>query len=295
MNRAITQNEIIFPEILAPRPQTIHKKQCGQVLVIAGSKGMTGAAVLTCRAAMRAGAGVVTLAFPETLAKIYKDLLPEVMTIPCSATSESTLSYEAVPILLEKSTNFAVVVIGPGLSKNKETQKLTRALVKKLEKPLIIDADGLNALVGQAAKLLTQRRAETIITPHEGEMAGLVNKDLKSARIIKNDKVKTAREYAQKWLVNIILKGAGTVIAEPGGEVIINGSGGPALATAGTGDVLTGIISAFWAQNIKKPFRSACTAVYLHGLAGDKAAAKLGERSVIASDVIKWLPAVMKK
>ncbi len=292
--KTVTQNKILFPEILAPRPGSVHKKQCGRVLVVAGSRGMTGAAVLTCRAAMRAGAGIVTLAFPETLPEIYKDLLPEVMTIPCPATSEGTLSYEALRILLEKSAEFDVVAVGPGLSRNEETQKLVRELIVQLNKPLILDADGLNALVGQTAKLLTQRKQETIITPHEGEMAGLVNKDLKSVRIIKDDKVKAAREYAQKWLVNIVLKGSGTVIADPGGETIINESGGPALATAGTGDVLTGIIAAFWAQNLQKPFRSACTAVYLHGLAGDEAAIRLGEQAVIASDVIELLPEMMK-
>lgn len=293
--KPVIQNKILFPEILAPRPKDVHKKQCGRVLVVAGSKGMTGAAVLTCRAALRAGAGIVTLAFPETLGEIYRDLLPEVMTIPCPATSDGALSYKTLETILEKSVEFDVVAVGPGISKNEETQILVRELMVKLKKPLILDAESLNALIGHTDKLLAQRQEETIITPHEGEMAGLVNKDLESVRVIKEDKVRAAREYAQKWLVNIVLKGSGTVIAEPGGEMIINGSGGPALATAGTGDVLTGIIAAFWVQNLHWPFRSACTAVYLHGLAGDKAAEKLGERSVVASDVIEWLPEVMKK
>ncbi|MFH2104723.1 MAG: NAD(P)H-hydrate dehydratase [Parcubacteria group bacterium] len=289
MDNPTIQNKLLFPEILAPRPGSVHKKQCGQVLVVAGSRGMTGAAVLTCRAALRAGAGIVTLAFPETLTEIYADLLPEVMTIPCPATDEGTLSYEALKVLLKKSADFDVVAIGPGLSRNKETQKLVRELVVELDKPLVLDADGLNALVGQADKLLTQRKRETIITPHEGEMARLT-----SLRNIKNNRTKIAQNHAQKWLVNIILKGPETIIAGPDGQAVLNKSGSRALATAGTGDVLTGILATLWAQNIKQPLESASTAVYLHGLAGDKAAAKLGERSVIASDVIKWLPEVMK-
>lgn len=289
MDNPTIQNKLLFPEILAPRPGSVHKKQCGQVLVVAGSRGMTGAAVLTCRAALRAGAGIVTLAFPETLTEIYADLLPEVMTIPCPATDEGTLSYEALKVLLKKSADFDVVAIGPGLSRNKETQKLVRELVVELDKPLVLDADGLNALVGQADKLLTQRKRETIITPHEGEMARLT-----SLRNIKNNRTKIAQNHAQKWLVNIILKGPETIIAGPDGQAVLNKSGSRALATAGTGDVLTGILATLWAQNIKQPFESASTAVYLHGLAGDKAASKLGKRSVIASDVIEWLPEVTK-
>ncbi|NQV13715.1 MAG: NAD(P)H-hydrate dehydratase [Parcubacteria group bacterium] len=289
--KPITQNKIIFPEILAPRPGSVHKKQCGQVLVVAGSRGMTGAAVLTCRAALRAGAGIVTLAFPETLTEIYADLLPEVMTIPCPATDEGTLSYEALEILIEKSAEFDVVAIGPGLSQNKETQKLIRELIVELDKPLVLDADGLNALAGQVDKLLPQRKNETIITPHEGEMARLSGLSVEN---IKEDRAKIAQNYVQKWLVNILLKGPETIIAGPDGRTVINESGSRALATAGTGDVLTGILATLWAQNIKQPLESASTAVYLHGLAGDKAAAKLGKRSVIASDVIGELPKLLK-
>ena len=286
----ITQDKILFPEILAPRPGSVHKKQCGQVLIVAGSHGMTGAAVLACRAALRMGAGIVTLAFPESLRDIYKDLLPEVMTIPCPATDEGTLSYQALPKILEKSADFDVVAVGPGLSQHKETQKLTRELVQEIKRPLIIDADGLNALVGQVAKILAQRPAETIITPHEGEMARLVKQDVKK---IKKDKITVAQNNAHQWLVNVVLKGPETVIAGLDKQVILNKSGNRALATAGTGDVLTGMIAALWAQNIKQPLEAASTAVYLHGLAGEKAAAKLGKRSVIASDVIEQLPATI--
>ena len=312
----IIQKKLLYPKILKKRLKDAHKKSHGQVLVIAGSKGMTGAAALACKATMRAGAGIVTLAYPESLKEIYKDLLVEVMTIPCPETADGTLSYKALNLLLEKSKYFDIVIVGPGLSKNNETGKLIQDLVAKLEKPIVLDADGLNALENKT-DLFLKRKNRIILTPHEGEMARLTGLSMEE---IKKNRANIAQKFAEKWGVVVVLKGHNTIIAEPvsefgfrasfakvatkvkyrepsfyAGRLVINKTGGSALATAGTGDVLCGIIGSLWAENIDEPFESACTGVYLHGLSGDLAEKELGERSVIASDVIEYLSKVIKK
>lgn len=287
----INQDRLLFSEILTKRPIDSHKNKCGRVLIIAGSLGMTGAAALSCRAAMRAGAGIVTLAFPEKLSNIFRQLLLEVITVPCPQTNEGSLAYDSLPILLEKSKDFDVVALGPGLSKNKETEKLIRDFIIKVKKPAILDADGLNAFAFKM-DLLKRRKYKTVITPHPGEMSNLSGLSIEE---IQENRVEAAQNYAKEWNSIVILKGYNTVIASADGRTVINKTGGPALATAGTGDVLLGIIAALWAQNIKKPFNASCTAVYLHGLAGDMAAKELGERSVIASDVIEYLPKALKQ
>lgn len=289
-NKSTIQNKLLYPEILKKRPNNIHKKQCGKILIIAGSKGMTGAAVLACRAAIRAGAGIVTLAYPASLVEIYKELLPEVMTLPYHKTRKGTLRHKALNLILEKSEEFDIVLIGPGLSKNKDTQKLVQDLVLKLPKPILLDADGLNALESKT-ELFLKRNNYKIITPHEGEMAKLTGLSVKE---IQKDRIDIASKYAKEWKAVVVLKGYETIIAKPSGKTTINKTGGPSLATAGTGDVLAGIIASLLAENIKKPFEAACTGVYLHGIAGDLAEKKLGERSVIASDVIEYLSEAIK-
>ncbi len=286
----INQDRILFPQILGKRSKNTHKKACGKVFIIAGSRNMTGAAALTAKAAMRSGAGYVTLAFPEKLANIYRELLLEVTTVPCLQTKAGTLSEEALDLLIKKSKGYDVVAIGPGLSQNKDTAQLIRNFILKVQKPLVIDADALNALKNNAG-ILKKRIKKTIITPHPGEMSNLSGLSINE---IQNDRDGIARRYAKEWKVILVLKGYHTVIAYPDGRTIINMTGGPSLATAGTGDVLLGVIAAFWADNIKKPFDATSTAVYLHGLAGDVATEKIGEKSVIASDVIDILPEVIK-
>lgn len=283
------QTKLLFPQILKKRPPEVHKKALAKVLVVAGSKGMTGAAVLVCKAALRAGAGMVCLAFPESLREIYKDLLPEALTLPCPATKQGTLSKRALKPILEKSKEYDVVAIGPGLSQNPETQVLTRSLLARLEKPVILDADGINAI--KEARILRQRKIPTIITPHPGEMARLLGIRVEA---VQKDREHIAVGAAKKFRAIVVLKGYHTVIASKQGNVVVNKTGGPALATAGTGDVLLGIMSVLWSENLAYPFESAATAVYLHGLAGDLAAKELGERAVIASDVIKYLLKVFK-
>ena len=255
---------------------------------------MTGAAALATRAAQRAGAGIVTLAFPDELIGIYKEILPEVMTVPCFSTDEGTFSKRSLDSLLRKASSFDITAIGPGFSRNKEASELAREFIRKVNKPLIIDADGLNALEG-SLEIISSRKALTVITPHEMEMARLMKfgefKDPWNDEFRKTTTLKKSKE----WNVYIILKGSKTVVASPEGEFYINDTGGPHLATAGAGDVLTGIIAAFMSTNLSYPFDVLSVGVYIHGLAGDLAKEELGERSVIASDIIGYLPKAIKE
>lgn len=289
--KIIIQDKLLFPEILKPRKKTAHKKICGRVLVVAGSLGMTGAAALVCKAAFRAGAGVVTLAFPKSLDEIYKKIFIETMTLPCPETKDRTMSKKAFRLIMRKSKDFDIIAVGPGLSRNKDTAFLIRKLLKKLKKPVVLDADGLHALASNM-RILEKRKAPTIITPHPGEMADLLK--TKPEKILEERK-KFIPLFSKRYKVVTVLKGHETIVVDSEGRIVINKVGGPELATAGTGDVLVGIISAFWAANIKKPFESACTGVFIQGLSGQKAKEELGTYSVIASDLIEFLPNILRK
>ena len=297
----LIQNKLLFPEILWKRPQNIYKRQAGKVLVVAGSRGMGGAAALTAEAAMRAGAGVVVLAFPDILEKIYKKILLEIITIPLPSTKTGSIANDALPEILKASEDCDVVVCGPGLSRNEETAFVVQEMIQKIEKPIILDADGLNALVGKTG-LLSKRTYPTILTPHQGEFSRLTGLNIKK---IEKKRKELAEQYAKTWKSIIVLKGEDTMIADSDREVINKSGpprlavdarqGGPELATAGTGDVLSGIIATFCAQNLNQLFEAVSTAVFLHGIAGAIAKQKIGERSVIASDIIKYLPEAIKQ
>ncbi len=253
---------------------------------------MPGAGILTASAAQRSGAGLVTVAYPSNLSKVYQSVLPEVLHLPLPQTKSGTLAVEAYREIIQNYSTIDVGVIGPGLSRNAATQKVCIHVIQKFQKPLVIDADGLNAIADSrnVATVLQKRRQITIITPHEGEMARLTK--FTSKRIVEN-RIAIAKKFSHTWDTIIVLKGHKTVIASPDGTVLVNETGGPALATAGSGDVLSGIISTMVAQNISKPFHAAAVAVALHGSAGDQAAAELGERSVTASDLISVLPLIL--
>jgi len=286
----LSQDHLLFPEILWKRPQNIYKRQCGKILIIAGSLGMAGAAALATEVAFRSGAGIVILAFPDSIKEIYKKILPEAMSLELPSTPSGSISFKAYEKIKNNLSDIDVVALGPGLSRNSETGKLILKLIKEIEIPLIIDADGLNALIGNL-KIITKRLSSTIITPHPGELGRLINKKPEE---INKDRLKITSNTANQFNTITVLKGYETVIAEPSGRVVINKTGGPELATAGTGDVLVGIIATFVAQNLKKIFEATSTAVYIHGLAGNLAAQKIGTRSVIASDIIKYLPKAIK-
>ena len=270
---------------LSPRKLDSHKGTFGHLLVIAGSTGKGGAAVLTSLAALRSGTGLVTLATPSTVEARLHPQPPEIMTLPLSETPEQTLSHLAIEPLLDFSQNTNIIAIGPGLSVHPDTTRLVRDIIARSSLPMVIDADGLNALVHHL-DLLPQAHAPIVLTPHPGEMARLCGRNKNE---IQEDRIGIAKEFAQKWAVTVVLKGAHTIIATPEGELFVNPTGNPGMATAGTGDVLTGMIAGLMAQNHEIGF-AVRLGVYLHGLAGDLAARAVGAVGFIASDVIAQIP-----
>ena len=292
MERLI-QDKIIFPEIIWQRPQNIHKRQAGKILIIAGSKGMSGAGLLTAEAAFRTGIGLVVFGYPTNLKEVYRQVLPEMMSLILPETPAGSLSLLALDEIIKGSEDVDLVVLGPGLTKNSETVSLIQQVVIKIDKPLIIDADGLNAIAESDPNEIFQNRlSPTIITPHYGEMGRLIEMPPKE---IEDDKYKLSARYAREWNLILVLKGHETLITEPSRKQVVNQSGGPSLATAGSGDVLSGIIGTLCSQNKEKLFEATASAVYLHGLAGDLAESEIGERSVMATDVINNLPKALKQ
>ncbi|MBU4560961.1 NAD(P)H-hydrate dehydratase [bacterium] len=284
---------------LKPRRPDTHKGTYGHLFVIAGSVGMTGAATLTsqaaslCFGALRSGVGLVTLGIPESLNEIMEVKLTEGMTLPLPETKKKTLSLKAKEEILKFSKKADALALGPGLSANKETKQLIRNLIKKISLPMVIDADALNALVGHLSILQSriQHPGSRIITPHPGEMARLIGK---KAKEVQENRIKVAGDFAKKYKVIVVLKGARTVISDPKGNICINPTGNPGMASAGVGDVLTGMIGSFLAQR-REPLEAAKMGVYLHGLAGDLAAQEKGEEPLIASDVLEKLPQSFKQ
>lgn len=292
----ITKEEI--SSYLKPRKPDTHKGTYGHLFVIAGSVGMTGAATLTsqaaslCFGALRSGVGLVTLGIPESLNEIMEIKLTEGMTLPLPETKKKTLSLKAEKKIIEFSKKTDAIALGPGLSINKETQRLVKNLIKKISLPMVIDADALNALVGHLSILRSriQDPGSRIITPHPGEMARLIGKTTKE---VQENRIKIAGDFAKRYKVIVVLKGARTVIADPEGNIYINPTGNPGMASAGVGDVLTGMIGSFLAQR-KEPLEAAKIGVYIHGLAGDLACQEKGEEPLIASDILEKLPQAFK-
>jgi NAD(P)H-hydrate epimerase len=255
------------------------------VLVVGGSVGLTGAVALAARAALRSGAGYVQAAVPKSLNDILEVKLTEEMTLPMPETSERTLAMAALEPLLARVARADVVAMGCGLSRHREAGELVRRVASECERPMVIDADGLNAFEGHT-ETIARAPGVRVLTPHLGEMerlTGVPAADLEARRI------DAAREWAQRWGAIVVLKGAPTVIADPHGRVAVNPTGNPGLATSGTGDVLTGTIAALLAQGLK-PFDAARLAAYVHGMAGDMAAGEKGQAGLVAGDVVEQLP-----
>ena len=276
-------------ELIPPRAAESHKGSFGHVLVIAGSIGKGGAAAMTALSCLRSGAGLVTLAVPESVQPIVAEKVTEVMTCPLAETDEKTIALSAMEKILDLSRDKEVLAIGPGLTTHKETAEITRRLIKEIEAPIVIDADAINALAGHL-DVLRDRRFPTILTPHPGEMGRLAGK---GSADVQRDRIGMARAFATAHGVYLILKGAHTVIAEPSRGVHLSPTGNPGMATAGTGDALTGIIAGLIAQGmvISAAVR---LGVYLHGLAGDMAAKDIGMVGMIAGDLIARIPAAIR-
>ena len=282
-----TQEEV--RAALPPRDPEGHKGTYGHVLVLAGSPGKTGAAALCSLGALRVGAGLVTLALPEGLNDVMEIKLTEVMTVGLPETEERTVAFEARDTLLALMEGKRVLALGPGLSTHPETVRLVAALVQAAKIPLVIDADGITAL-GRQAEVLSKASVPVILTPHPGELSRLL---WVSKEEVIEKRIPIAQKVTSTYNVHLVLKGARTVIAEPGGTVHINPTGNPGMATGGVGDVLTGIIAGLVSQGVA-PVLAATTGVYLHGLAGDLACRALGPEAMIASDLLEKLPEAIR-
>lgn len=268
-------------KIISKRLPNTHKYHYGHVLVIAGSTGMTGAAYLCSQAAMLSGSGVVTLAVPSGINDIMEVKLTEVITSPQPQTKEGTLSYKACNALLSEADKANAVVMGCGLGRHAEIKKLVTELIKTIKVPMVVDADALFALSDEMS-VLKEAQAPVIITPHAGEAARLLNI---TANEVEADRQDIAKELAKKYSISVVLKGHKTVVSDKDGDIYVNDTGNPGMATAGVGDVLAGMIGSLLGQGLEA-FASAKLAVYLHGLSGDIAARKKGQVSLIASDVL---------
>jgi hydroxyethylthiazole kinase-like uncharacterized protein yjeF len=275
--------------LVAPRRMDAHKGSFGHVLLIAGSVGKTGAAAMAAKAALRAGAGLVTVATAKSALPIIASLGMEFMTEPLPETEAGTISPRAMDYgrLDQLVDGKSVLAVGPGIGTTRETAEFVRTVVNKYAVPVVLDADGLNAFAGCMETLRAEDRVR-ILTPHPGEMARLTGKT--TAEILAR-RVEVPRQFAQRHGVVLVLKGSRTLTAAPDGQVWVNPTGNPGMATGGTGDVLTGIIAGLLAQYpARPPAQVAAAGVYLHGLAGDRAAVEWGAASLIAGDLLDALP-----
>ena len=274
-----------------PRRPDANKGNFGHVLILAGSLGKTGAAALAAKAALRVGAGLVTVATAASALPTVASLGMEYMTEPLPQTEAGTISLRALDYgrldnLLEGKS---VLAIGPGIGTVPETAELVRTLVNRRRLPVVLDADGLNAFAGHMDRFQSGGDlAEAALTPHPGELSRLVGLGIPE---IQAHRVENAREFARKYKVNLVLKGFRTLTAAPDGKVWVNPTGNPGMATGGTGDVLTGMMAGLVAQYRDRPLGDvAAAAAYLHGLAGDLAAREMGQAPLIAGDLIGALP-----
>lgn len=278
-------------QALPDRAPSSHKGTFGHAGIVAGSVGKTGAAALAARAALRVGAGLVTVATPSSVNDVLEAKLLEAMTMPLPETKARTLARSGLDRVVAFLQSRTAVAVGPGLSTHPETVELVQSLMKHLDRPSVLDADALNALAGRAS-LLTECKTPPILTPHPGEMARL-EVDA-TTQTVNADRIGTARRFARERGVFVVLKGARTVIARPDGLVAICPTGNPGMATAGTGDVLTGMIVGLLAQRVSA-WEAVCAATYFHGLAGDLAAQQLGQPGMLAGDLIAQIPYALQR
>jgi hydroxyethylthiazole kinase-like uncharacterized protein yjeF len=280
----------IPPELRLPdRPEGANKGSFGQVVVVAGSLGYTGAPFLTATAAARAGAGYVRLLAAETIYPILAMKCAEVVVTQVPEVAPGTLGHAGLDTLLRYCSAADACVVGPGLGREYSTRRLVIDLLGQIKSPAVVDADALNALAEQR-KTLPRLRSRLILTPHPMEMSRLTGLKVEE---IQADREGVAGRFAAEWGQVVVLKGAHTVVADPGGTVRVNPHSNPALATAGTGDVLAGIIGGLLAQGLDL-FEAAVTGVFLHGAAGDEASARMGDAGVLASDLLPLIPVTIR-
>lgn len=276
--------------LLPPRPADAHKGDAGRLFILAGSVGLSGAAALCAMGALRVGAGLVTVGVPKSLHHPMVEKLTEAMLRVLPETKDGSLSQQGLAEIASTADTMDAVAIGPGLSQHPQTKALVRQLLPKIRKPLVLDADGLNALADDVA-LLRKLPLPIIVTPHPGEMGRLIRL---SAAEVQRDRQRIATEFAKKYHVVIVLKGHDTVVASFDGAVQINDTGNPGMASGGCGDVLTGMIAGLLGQGLSL-FDAAQLGAYVHGLAGDLAAKERGEIGLIASDLADRIPKAIRQ
>ncbi len=281
---------MLWPALFFDRKKQTHKGDYGHVLIVAGSRSYTGAALLCSEAAMRSGAGYVTLAFPESLQGVIACGAREVVTLPLRSTAQQSVSERALPQLMPVLKKSDCLLAGCGMSRHPSTQALIRSLVRRASTPVVVDADGLNAVAGHLG-ILRGLKHPVVLTPHAGEMERLCGRRIDAAPAARKE---VAKDFALRYNVTLILKGHRSLVYSSRGRLYENTTGNPGLATAGSGDVLSGIVAAFLGQGME-PFEAACRAVYIHGLAADLAAKEKTQPAMIASDVIEYLPKAFKR
>jgi ADP-dependent NAD(P)H-hydrate dehydratase len=276
---------------LPPRPADAHKGMFGRLLVVAGSRGMSGAAVLCATAGLRGGAGLVQVAVPGEILPVVAAGNPCYMTAPFPHDDRGRLAGAAIDEVISLASTWAdVVALGPGVGQSEGMPVLVAAVLNRVEKPLVIDADGLNALARLPADAWQKHRAPVVLTPHPGEFARLSGR---SSEEVRDRRADLAVEYAAQQSVVLVLKGHATIVTD-GRQVYRNTTGNPGMATGGTGDVLTGLIAALIGQRLA-PFEAAVLGVWAHGRAGDLAAAQVGQTALIATDLLDHLPAALRE
>jgi ADP-dependent NAD(P)H-hydrate dehydratase / NAD(P)H-hydrate epimerase len=277
--------------LVGPRPPESNKGNYGHVLVVGGSLGKAGSVAMAGMAVLRAGAGLSTVATPKSVLGTVAGFHPELMTEPLPETDAGTISTNAQDRIEELAEGMTVLAIGPGISRDPQTAELVRALVEKLRLPMVVDADGLNAFEGRTAKLNGKGRM-LVITPHPGEMARLVGCTIAD---VQKDRLGTARKFAREHELIVVLKGHRTLVVRPDGEAWVNTTGNAGMATGGTGDILTGMVAGMIAQHSADAFPAVLAAVHLHGLAGDVMRERVGEHSLVATDLLQGLPDAFRR
>jgi hydroxyethylthiazole kinase-like uncharacterized protein yjeF len=277
--------------LIGPRAAESNKGNYGHVLVVGGSLGKAGAAAMAGMAALRTGAGLSTVATPKSVLGTVAGFHPELMTEPLQETDAGTIPSSALSRIEELAKGKSVLAIGPGISRDPQTAALVRTLIAKLQLPMVLDADGLNAFEGRTDELNGKDRT-FVITPHPGEMARLAGCTIAE---VQKDRLGVARKFAREHELIVVLKGHRTLAVQPDGEVWVNTTGNPGMATGGTGDILTGMVAGMIAQHLKDALPAVLAAVHLHGLAGDVMRESVGEHSLVATDLLKGLPDAFRR
>lgn len=276
--------------LIAKRNDNSHKGTYGRVAIIAGSRGMTGAPFLSSQGALRTGSGLVYTIIPESLETVMSIKLTEAIIRPIKDKDTGHFLKDSIEPIIKEVKEMDCIALGPGIGVDKDRIQLVSEIIRDIKVPMVVDADGINC-IAENIEILNQGKGPIIITPHPGEMARLLNKDIQQ---IEKNRQYYSQYISEKYNIIVVLKGNKTIVTSPEGQTYINKTGNPGMATAGSGDVLTGIIASLLGQRLD-PFDAAKLGVYLHGLAGDITRDRLGEYGMIANDIIEAIPyAIMR-